>query len=121
MSYFVEISKYKSIRQKTKELKKINKFQHASSLDSKLKSLINYIIKIIGAIVLIVFIFTIIYYSSIEFLNMKYGGDYKDMYDKPQTGAEKFRSIPNVGEQVKIKAEREMIFIKICDEIKSLE
>lgn len=121
VSYFIEVPKYKSLMQKTAELKKINKFQYTSSLDCKLKSIIGHTVKIFGAIVLTVFLFAVIYYSSIEYINMKYGGNYEEMYDKPETGAEKIRAIPNIGEQVKIKAEREMIFNKICEEINRIE
>lgn len=121
VSYFVEVPKYKSLMQKTTELKKINKFQYTSALDCRLKSIIGYTVKIFGAIVLTVFLFAIIYYTSIEYINMKYGVDYEEMYDKPESGAEKIRAIPSVGEQVKIKAEREMIFNKICEEINRIE
>lgn len=121
VSYFIEVPKYKSLMQKTTELKKINKFQYTSALDCRLKVLIGHTVKIFGAIVLTVFLFAVIYYSSIEYINMKYGGDYEEMYDKPQSGAEKIRAIPNVRDQVKIKAEREMIFNKICEEINGIE
>jgi hypothetical protein len=107
--------------EKTTELKKNNKFQYSRTLDSKLISITKHVVKLFGTVLSAVFIFVVIYYSTVEFINMKYGGESEQMYIKPESGAEKYRAIPNIREQAKIKAEREMIYNKIRQGIEHLE
>lgn len=121
VSYFARVPKCKSIMQKTTELKKINKFRYSRTLDSKLITITKHVVKLFGIALLAVFMFVVIYYSSVEFINMKYGSNYEQMYSKPETGAEKYRAIPNIREQAKIRAERQMIFNKIIRAIEHLE